>query len=470
MPERLRTVHWSDKTPSTSESQRQTDARRRRDSLRRQRGALVGSAGGSTFPTEHTGNYEEEPTYRLALGARLPASALPELDTQVPALSDQANPLPTPPPSAVTADIPTSQTSLTGEGLMLETEATSALETRIHQQQCRIDNLEANLSSTHDEIKLLRANVERDWPRAPTQNVGAEVEKWKRLAEGFAEELEQKNAQLERLEQQIGESRERELDLQRQLLETKHGQLDMDQEVEVTGNTACPGSQIVWEGRISEDAQPPNEMPCEPQSLEDGELPTIHERFFTPMDLSPDTTSVDFQAPIERLEESLIAANVRTECLQAQQSDSQIAHQRAMSEGWGMGTFQLNGTIHHLNRLLEEAQDERDRLLNELHESRAPEADHEQHMPGVELEEMPVATELEGSRQDSTPHDTESIQWVRRRPGDRLVRLPGGEHQNRSPPEGDLARPRRRSGHSKDEMREAWEIPKGQWLRKFLLP
>ena len=234
-------------TISAQESRRQEDERRRRESLRRQiqdqvQHVLGPSVEGTTPYPEVAGNYEEKITGNPWVAYRQHRSELPDLEIRPrPDVPSNPNILPTRPATAISADSPiVPHVSATG-GLVPVTGFLSALETRIHNQQVHIENLEANLETTRSEVQKLRRqrdNAEEDQRRADLKNERAEAERWRKLAESFADELKQKNTQLEKLEQQIDEGKSRELDLQRQLQEAKRRQISLDAENEALRTAA----------------------------------------------------------------------------------------------------------------------------------------------------------------------------------------------------------------------------------------
>ena len=221
------------------ESRRQEDERRRRESLNRQvQGQLqhvLGSSVEGTIPyPEVAGNHEEENTSNPWVAYRQHRSELPGSEIRPRAeITSNPNIISTSPAKYISADFPIVPDVSTTEGSVPVTGFLSALETRIHNQQVHIEKLEANLETTRSEVQNLRhqrGNAEDIQRRADLKNERAEAERWKKLAENFADDLKQKNTQLERLQQQIDESKSRELDLQRQLQEAKRRQIVLDAE------------------------------------------------------------------------------------------------------------------------------------------------------------------------------------------------------------------------------------------------
>ena len=226
-------------TINAQERRRQEDDRRRRESLTRQiqgqvQHVLGTSVEGTTPYPVVAGNYEEGITSNPWVAFRPHRSELPGSEIRPrPDVPGNPNILTTSPATAISADFPIVPDVPATEGLVPVTGFLSALETRIHNQQVHIEDLEVNLEATRSEVQNLRrqrSNAEDVQRRADLRNERAEAERWKKLAENFAHELEQKNTQLERLEQQIDESKSRELHLQRQLQEAKRRQIVLDAE------------------------------------------------------------------------------------------------------------------------------------------------------------------------------------------------------------------------------------------------
>ena len=222
---------------NAQERARQADARARRESAERQLREEIGQPveDTSALPGGESGHAEEPgrgPSVRDSWQRR----ELPSLGAQSPPrVLSQSDALPTQPPSAVRFELPASPDAPITAGSTIGTNAMSALETRIRNQQAHIQRLEADLTSTKVAVQQLRqsrTNAEQDRRRATLNNEQAEAEKWKKLTERFAGELEEKNAHLEWLEQRVEEGRTTEADLHRRLHEARLKQMDSDAEIE----------------------------------------------------------------------------------------------------------------------------------------------------------------------------------------------------------------------------------------------
>lgn len=174
-----------------------------------------------------------------------------------------------------------------------------------------------------------------------------------------------------------------------------------------TKNTENPGYYAsvtnIW--RPSESSQlntepPPREkrsaqaMPNPPFLACDVEMPASCENLTLPVTPSAEATTTEFQAHIETLGERLRTAEVRIEHLQKQQSDSQRAYTQAVCEGQEVELARLRKTKDTLKQLLDQAQGERDQLQRELRESRAREADIDQQLHRMNLEQARVTAKV----------------------------------------------------------------------------
>lgn len=443
------------------ESQKQKEDRRRRQSLERQLQETLGMSFECTMAVrERRSGSLEKSIHSFAAEDSRRRSGLFTLDTQARSeVRNQLSALSLSPPSAITSELPVCPSTPRLERV-ITVDATSALENTIHGQRVDIQKLETDLASTRREIQELRgqrANAEQSGQQATLFNQGAEADRWQRLAHDFADELSRKNIQVARLEQQVEEGKSREAELQHQVHESRFKQTRSEAEIEELRNAARAYVAAEPQAQTTRDVELPSEMPSGPTMARDAEMPTNCQRSILPVAPPSDATSPELRFYTGRLEEGLETITARIEDLEAQQELSQRTYRRAVIEGVEMEISRLRKTNEDLNQLLEEAKSDRDSIQQELQETRFRQTD---------LEQMGVTAEIERLRQKITHEKAESAQWVSQLGLERLLRE---ERQNRSVPEEDLRKCRRRSGHGRRESRHGWDLPRGQWF-KVLLP
>jgi len=153
-------------------------------------------------------------------------------------------------------------------------------------------------------------------------------------------------------------------------------------------------------------------VPNPPFAAYDAEMPASSDKIPVPSTPSTDATTAELQTHIETLEEGLRAAEVRIEHLQEQQNVHQRAYAQALYEGQEVELARLRRANDALKRLLDEAQDNRDKLHKELRESRAREADSDQQLHRLNLEHTRVLAEAEQLRKNLSTYNTTTVPWT----------------------------------------------------------